>query len=313
MTSPKLSTHQSGYGGRGYFDVFGVNGGEPLMSITTAIGALDKPGLRNWERQQVAAFAVTHVDDLLNRAEEVGYRYLMAVPKFLTPEKVDDLGPEVNVWNAAEVALNDAADAGTWMHTYIEDHLTGLLPADPVRDDQYQMVEAFHEWEAEHDIEVLSLERTVYGARWAGTADCFAKVDGVVTLIDWKTSAAVRDGHKMQLAAIGAALTTAREVTAGTPGAIEYKLQPKVSQEYGGQERAWFVEEPLPDFEQYSVVQIRPGDFDNQGTYVPGFCRMHVIPQREIDAAFKLFTAAVDVRLAQKELKMAEKLERDQV
>ena len=225
MTSPKLSTHQSGYGGRGYFDVFGVNGGETLMSITTAIGALDKPGLRNWERQQVAAFAVTHVDDLLNRSEEVGYRYLMAVPKFLTPEKVD----------------------------------------------------------------------------------------GVVTLIDWKTSAAVRDGHKMQLGAIGAALTTAREVTAETPGAIEYKLQPKVSQEYGGQERAWFVEEPLPDFEQYSVVQIRPGDFDNQGTYVPAFCRMHVIPQREIDAAFKLFTAAVDVRLAQKELKMAEKLERDQV
>lgn len=119
MSSPKLSVSASGFGGRGYVDVFGVNGGQNVMSITTALGAIDHPGLRQWERQQIAAFAVTHLEEIAAKDVEVGYRYLMAVPKFLTPEKHDDLPIETDVWNAAEVALNDAADAGTWIHSYV--------------------------------------------------------------------------------------------------------------------------------------------------------------------------------------------------
>lgn len=307
MPAPKLSTHQSGFGGRGYADVFGINGGKTVMSITTAIGVLDKPGIRNWERQQVAAFAITHVDDILNRTEEVGYRYLMAVPKFLTPEKVDALPEGVNVWNAAEYALNEAANAGTWIHSYIEDHLSGRFTEDPWREDQAQMAEAFHVWEAEHDIEVLSLERTVYGDGYAGTADLFARVDGVVTLIDWKSSAAIRESHKMQLGAIGAAITTAREVPEGTTGAVKHKLQPKVSEAYNGQTHAWYVEEPLPDFEQYSVVQIRADDYTNQGELIPAFCKMHVIPHAQIEAAHELFLAARDARLAERKLRELER------
>lgn len=306
MTSPKLSIASSTYGGRGYADVFGVNGGKPLMSITTALGVLDKPGVRNWERQQIAAFAVTHVDEIAAKDQEVGYRYLMAVPKFLTPEKHDELDYGVDLWNAAEYALNEAANAGTWIHTYIEDHLLGKFPEDPIRDDHYQMVTAFHEWESQHDIEVISTERTVYGDGYAGTADLFAKIDGVVTLIDWKSSSAVRDSHKAQLGAIGAAITTAREVGADTSGAVKHKLQPKVATEHG-QEYAWFVEEPLPDFQQYSVVQVRPDDYNNAGEYLPAFCRMHVIPEKEINAAHKLFLAARDARLAERELKDAGK------
>ena len=83
------------------------------MSITTALGSIDHPGLRNWERQQVAAFAVAHAEEILAKDEEVAYRYLMAVPKFLTPEKADEIPPEVDVWNAAEYALNAAAETGS--------------------------------------------------------------------------------------------------------------------------------------------------------------------------------------------------------
>lgn len=306
MTSPKLSLAASGFGGRGYADIFGLNGGVPLMSITTALGALDKPGVRNWERQQIAAWAATHVEEIEMKEVEVRYRYLMAVPKFLTPEKHDALDYGVDLWNAAEYALNEAANAGTWIHTYIEDHLLGKFPEEPIRDDHYQMVVAFHEWESQHDIEVISTERTVYGDGYAGTADLFAKIDGVVTLVDWKSSSAVRDSHKAQLGAIGAAVTTAREVSSETPGSIKHKLQPKVAVEHG-QEYAWFVEEPLPDFQQYSVVQVRPDDYNNAGEYLPAFCKMHVIPEKEIDAAYKLFLAARDARLAERELKNAEK------
>src|SRR5690606_10974773 len=106
-------------------------GAPVVMSITTALGAVDHPGLRNWERQQIAAFAVTHLDEIAAKDVEVGYRYLMAVPKILTPEKADDLGPEVDLWNAAEYALNVAADTGTWIHAFIEADLKGLFPEDP--------------------------------------------------------------------------------------------------------------------------------------------------------------------------------------
>lgn len=306
MASPKLSVAASGYGGRGYANIFRPEQGV-LPSITTCLGAIDHPGLRMWERQQVAAFAVTHVDEIMKKSEEVGYRYLQAVPRFLTPEKVDELDPEVSVWNAAEHSLNDAANAGTFIHQWIEADLGGLFPEDPWREDQEQMVEAYLRWKEENDIEVFSLERTVYGDGYAGTGDFFGKINGVVTLGDWKSSRAVRDSHKAQLAAIGAAETTALEVAEGTPGAVKHKLQPKVSAEYGGQEFAWFKEDPLPDFQQYAVIQVRPDDYDSKGNFVPAFCEMHVIPQNEIDSAYDLFIAGRDVRLAQRKLKNAEK------
>lgn len=306
MTSPKLSVASSGMGGRGYKSPFDP-GAPVVMSITTALGAVDHPGLRNWERQQVAAFAVTHLEEIAAKDVEVGYRYLMAVPKFLTPEKVDTLDPEVDLWNAAEYALNEAADAGTWMHEFAEADLNGLFPEDPIRDDHYQMVEAYYEWKAQHDIEVIATEGTVFGDNYAGTADLFAKIDGVTTLIDFKTSRAVRDSHIAQIGAIGAAHTFAREVPEGTPGAVSHKLQPKVAAEYGGQEVAWFVPEPLPDFQQYGVVQIRPMDYTSQGEVIDPFCEMHVIPQEQVEAGFELFEAAKAVRLAQRALKEAQK------
>lgn len=307
MSSPKLTVASSGFGGRGYADVLNTNNGNPLMGITTATGFEDKPGLRAWERQQIAAFAVTHIDEIAAKDEEVAYRYLQAVPKFLTPQKHDELPLELDVWNAAEVALSDAGEAGTWMHNYVEDYFADAFPEQPLRDDHYQMVEAFHAWEAQHDIEVIALERTVYGDRYAGTADFFAKVDGVTTLIDWKTSRNIWSGHKMQLAAIGAAHTALREVSESTPGALKHKLQPKVAEEYGGQEFAWFAKEALPDFQQYAVVQIRPGDVGKYGEWIEPFCKMHVISQPVIEASWDLFQACRDGRLAQKALKDVEK------
>lgn len=277
------------------------------MGVTTATGFEDKPGLRNWERQQVAAFAATHWEEVGAKDVEVAYRYLMAVPKFLTPEKHDELPLELDLWNAAEYVLNEASDTGNWIHNYIEDYFNDSFPEDPIRDDHYQMVEAFHAWESQHDIEVIATERTVYGDRYAGTADFFAKVDGVTTLIDWKSSRNLQNGHKAQLAALGAAHTTAREVSKNTPGAIKYKLRPAVSQKNGGQEFAWYVEEPLPDFQQYAVVQVRPGDPGKYGEWIEPFCKMHVIPQPVIDAGWDLFQSCRDGRLAQRAMKDAER------
>lgn len=307
MTSPKLSVSSSGMGGRGYRAIF--QEGQPIVpSITTVLGAIDHPGLRQWERQQIAAFAVTHLDEIAAKDEEVGYRYLMAVPKFLTPEKADALPPEVDVWHAAEYALNEAANTGTWIHSYIEDDLLDRFPEDPQRRDHEQMVIAYLEWKAQHDIRVLHTEFTVFGDGYAGTGDWILEVDGVLTLGDNKSSRAVRESHIAQLGAIGAGHYIAKEVPANTDGAVMHKLQPKVAEEHGGQKEAWFVEEPLPEFQQYAVLQVRPDDWDNNGAYVPAFCEMHVIPQAKVEAGYEMFRGALAVRLAQKRMKDLDKM-----
>ena len=104
MTQPKLAVASSGLGGRGYVQLFGDRSIVP--SITTALGAVGDPsGLIHWHVMQTALFSVTHIDDLLNRTEEAGVRYLQYVTKKQKPEVLDS--DDLNVFTAARVVLDD--------------------------------------------------------------------------------------------------------------------------------------------------------------------------------------------------------------
>ena len=303
MTIPKLSQSSSGLGGRGYKAIF--EDGQPVLpSITTCLGALDKPGLVDWHVRQTAAFAVTHVDDLLSRTEEAGMRYLQYTSR-RKPKNWDD--PEIDVYNAAQYVLDDLSNTGDWIHNFIEDDLMGRFPAAPLRSDHEEMADAYLSWKDDHDIEVIATERTVFGNGYAGTADLFAKIDGVVYCVDHKSSRKVHESHIAQLAAVGAAHTSAREVSEGTEGSVYYKLQPKVAEAHAGQVDSWWVPEPVPDFQAYGVLQIRPMDYTQSGEVIEPFCELHTIPQDQIDAGFKLFNAGLAARMAQAELKNLEK------
>lgn len=300
MTDPKLSVASSGYGGRGYKQIFGD--GTVVPSLTTAIGALDKPGLVHWHVEQTALFAVTHLDDLLNRTEEAGVRYL----QYFSRRKFDQEDPGLNVFNAAEHVLDDLSDTGVWIHQYIEDDLNGFITEDPVRDDHYQMVEAWHGWKDRHDIEVIATESTVFGDGWAGTADLFAVIDGVTTCLDVKSSRKVHSSHIAQVATLGTALSRAVEVSEGTEGAVHHKLTPAMAKQHGGQVDTWWVEESIPDFSQYGILQVRPMDFDRTtGEVIEPFAKFTVIPQAQIEAGHKLFKAGLAARMAERELKEA--------
>lgn len=298
MSTPKLAHPSSGLGGRGYTDLFRT--GKVLPSITTALGAIDKPGLIHWHVMQTAMYAATHVEDLLSRTEEAGVRYL----QYFSRRKPDDWdSDELNVYSASQYVLDDLSNSGTWIHKFIEDDLNGNFPEEPTRQDHYEMVEAYYRWKAEHTVEVIATESTVFGAGYAGTADLFAVVDGVKTCVDYKTSREIRESHIAQLSAIGAALFRAEEVPEGTTGAVHYKMTPTVAKEYGGVQDTWWVEREVPAFEAYAVLQLRPSDVDSKtGEYIDPFCKLHWIDQRKIDAGFDLFQAGLDARLAQKEL-----------
>ena len=50
---------------------------------------------------------------------------------------------------------------------------------------------AFLEWMDKHHVEVMGVEETVIGNCWAGTRDLKAKIDSVVSVVDFKTSKAI--------------------------------------------------------------------------------------------------------------------------
>jgi len=295
VTHPKLSVPSSGLGGRGYRQIF--DDGTPVPSVTTALGALEKPGIVNWHVEQTAAFAVANIDNLLQRDEEQGMRFLQFYSRRLKPDKVDD----IDVYNYSMGVLDDLADVGNFIHDYIEADLNDWIPPEPDREDKAEMVDAYHEWRDQHDVEALTTEATVFGDGYAGTLDAILKVDGELMLIDVKSSRRVYDSHVAQLAALGAAHSMAVEVEEGTEGSVYSKIVPSVAKHHGGQVDSWWLEEPLPPFTSYGVLQVRPSDYDNDGEYVAPFCKLHTIPHSLVEASFGLFQAGLMARKAKRE------------
>ena len=298
MTAPKLSVTASGYSGRGYRNPWT---GEVVPGITTVLGAINQPAILQWSVDQVAAYAATIAEDLVGRDEEQRFRMLRFYHSRAKESDFDD--PLVDLHDAHTGVLNDLAELGTAVHSYVEADLNGWMDPDIFRPEQEQMVVAYLQWRQEHDIEVHATEASVFGQGYAGTADAFLKIDGVNTLLDVKTSRAVRDSHIAQLAALGAAHTMAREVPEGTEGAVGFK-----SRQSDKQFSSWWVAGDVPPIQQYAVLQIRPDDYDKNGVFIPAFCEMHVIDQRQIDASFGLFEGALQIRHAQRKLKDVEKI-----
>lgn len=306
MTQPKLAKSSSGFGGRGYAQIFGDRSVVP--SITTCLGVVGDPkGLIHWNVEQTALYACTHIDDLLNRTEEAGVRYLQYVAKQPKTEVLDD--EELNVFNASRVILDDLSNTGDFIHGYIEDDLNDRFPKDPVRADHVEMVEAYLDWRESNEVEVVATEATVFGSGYAGTGDFWAIINGIPTLVDTKSSRKLADKHVAQLAAIGACDTMAVEVDSSEPGAVYHKLTDAVAAQHNGQVDSWWLPKEVPAFSQYAVLQVRPGDFDRStGEYIAPFCKLHVIPQAKIDAGWELFQAGLLARNAEKKLRAADRI-----
>jgi hypothetical protein len=92
-------------------------------------------------------------------------------------------------------------DIGTVVHQMAELDLRGAPQRDVERvphemlstpadiDKAFQAFGAFQQWRKEHDVRVIAFEEALVFERWqyGGTLDCIAWVDGVRSLIDFKT------------------------------------------------------------------------------------------------------------------------------
>lgn len=200
-----------------YYLIPGV--GQPLVSVTNALSALDKPGLPAWYARHTAERAIDGLPRLaaLTRA---GQR--------------DDALAWLRA--AGDDARDHAAAIGTRVHDIAEAALTGrALEPSPHDQEAQPYADQYQAFLRDYDIDpgrdIYAAECTVYDADagWAGTADLLARLpltptaDGTITraadpetrplwVIDLKTSATrsstqVLPAHALQVTALSRATT----------------------------------------------------------------------------------------------------------
>ena len=103
---------------------------------------------------------------------------------------------------------DEAAKVGTLAHEMIQCYLQDMTPDyDQFSKVQIDLAEnavlSFFEWRKNHTIEpILCEEKFVSDSLgFGGTCDCYCKLDGVLTLLDFKTGKAIYDEYFVQVAA----------------------------------------------------------------------------------------------------------------
>lgn len=253
--------------------------GKPLIvpGVTTVIKAFgDPPALVQWKIDQVAAYAVANLDGLYNRTMDQGFGFLRWYPK-RKPDTTDPLR------TAHDGVLDDLAELGTKMHEWSQADVNGGMypPSDSAEMDQ--MIEAWKMWRFTNTVEPCLTEVTVYGDGYAGTFDGLWWINGKLTLLDEKTSRAIGDSHKMQLAALRQACATGY-----------YYVYDYIAKEWHAYQ--------VPTPEQYGFIQMRPDD-DPHAQRQHAFVEFHSISEAELDLHFIKFQSALKVLQIDRQLK----------
>lgn len=134
----------------------------------------------------------------------------------------------------ADMILREAGDQGSRVHWGVEELLSGndvTIDSIPYgyhtsfTAKEWKYLIAFMNWFEANRPVVQSIEETVVGDGWAGTADLIATIDGKTCLIDWKTSGAIYESYKCQVAgyAVATGIDQARIVRLGSRHKVGYE------------------------------------------------------------------------------------------
>lgn len=159
----------------------------PVIGVTTVTGIIDKSGpLINWAVNKMC---------------------LPYIRKNLKPnKKYDELAIENILKDAGRqhhIKKEEAATAGTLVHEWAERWIKDFHK--PKRPQNLQLrngASAFLKWVKEHDVKFLHSEKKIYSRKYkyAGTADAIGYIGGKLSLIDFKTSGAIWDEYRLQVA-----------------------------------------------------------------------------------------------------------------
>lgn len=124
-------------------------------------------------------------------------------------------------WNEAEAAKSAAGDKGSKVHLAIEMILNGeefridtkvlnksTGQFEELTYDELLCVKSFCDWRDEVKPEVIATEMTVFSDihGYAGTVDLVCRIDGIMYVVDFKTSKQVWREHELQVSAYRVAL-----------------------------------------------------------------------------------------------------------
>lgn len=192
MTSPKLARlvlygdAKSEDEGRAYSYPLEKNSDDRYYqypSVTTVLKLVDKSALIQWSVNLAVTWCVENIDKLMGMSVEKGI-------------------------NVAKYRHNDVkserAAIGDGIHATIEAEHEGKWDFPKLDAEQQQIMAHWRQFCVEHKVEAVHSELTMFnrGLGYAGTADGIWYIDGVLCLVDIKTSKSTWPEHLMQLAAL---------------------------------------------------------------------------------------------------------------
>ena len=180
--------------------------GEAFPSVTHILGVIGKPALIHWAANQER--------DLVTEAAADLYLDLLKTQPMSRPVYVQTLGGRLGVVRAHKRTLEKAGAIGQQVHALIEWTLRRQLnqeigPEPKVEEPARWAFLRFQQWAQSVDLQPRLIEQTVWSRthRYAGTMDLLADVNGVLTLVDFKTGKAVYPEAYLQNVAYQVALT----------------------------------------------------------------------------------------------------------
>jgi len=171
--------------------------GRQYPSVTTVLDIIAKPALGPWYAKEERRYFEAAMLEILSRPGARDPEYVLsAVAEAVTGVK------------AADRAKQQAASIGTAIHAGIEWTLRTQLGEDAgaeprLPDAAAWAVESWKDWAKSVALEPLAIEHTVYCeiCGYAGTLDLYARVEGVLTVLDWKSGKAIYPEAFLQNAA----------------------------------------------------------------------------------------------------------------
>ena len=162
-------------------------GGQRWPAVTTILDIIAKPALGPWYAKEE------------RRYFEAAMLEVLARPGARDPEFVlSAVAEAVTGVKAADRERQKAAAIGTAIHAGIEWHLRTRLgedagPEPRLPEAAIWAVESWKDWAQNVDLQPLAIERAVYCelCGYAGTLDLYARVAGVLSVIDWKSGKAI--------------------------------------------------------------------------------------------------------------------------
>lgn len=178
------------YGGKVHLDfdpvkhIYKING-KTANGVTTAKDIIAKPFLLFWAVNKACEYVKANITPGVALDE-------LDIQKLLQGAKT-----------AHKDFAGSAADMGTYVHNWIEEFVNGENPDMPTNERLQRVINDFLEWWNNTNVEVIHAERMLCSPKYmlAGTPDLVCKVDGKMTIMDWKTGSGIYPDMFLQLAA----------------------------------------------------------------------------------------------------------------